>query len=101
MLTAPEPLAPHHLVDQFSSGEPALDDWLRKRAHGKGLGRALVQDAGRRVVNAADAIGIRGIIVHALSDGAAAFYRKLGFDPSPLDPTTLMVTVADLRAALK
>jgi len=68
--------------------------------HGKGLGRALFQDAARRVVNAADAIGIRGMIVHALSDNAAAFYRKLGFDPSPLDPMTLMVTVADLHASM-
>jgi predicted N-acetyltransferase YhbS len=68
--------------------------------HGKGIGRALFQDAARRVVNAADAIGIRGMIVHALSDNAAAFYRKLGFDPSPLDPMTLMVTVADLRASM-
>ncbi|HEV8246963.1 MAG TPA: GNAT family N-acetyltransferase [Polyangiaceae bacterium] len=69
--------------------------------HGNGIGRALFQDAARRVVNAADVIGIRGMIVHALSDNAAAFYRRLGFDPSPLDPMTMMVTLADLRAAMK
>jgi hypothetical protein len=69
MLTAPEALASHHVVDGFSSGEQVLDDWLRKRAL-------------------------------ALSDNAAAFYRKLGFDPSPLDPMTLMVTLADLRASI-
>lgn len=34
--------------------------------HGHGLGRSLYQDAGRRVLNAADAIGMRGIIVHAM-----------------------------------
>jgi predicted N-acetyltransferase YhbS len=67
--------------------------------HGKGLGRALFQDAARRVVHAADAIGVRGLIVHALSESAAAFYRRLGFDPSPLEPMTLMVTLADLRAS--
>jgi hypothetical protein len=27
------------------------------------------------------------------------FYLALGFDPSPLDPMTLMETLADLRAA--
>src|SRR5581483_10896545 len=69
--------------------------------HGRGIGRALFQDAARRVVAAADTIGIRGLLVHALSDDAAAFYRQLGFDPSPLDPITLMVTLADLRAAMK
>ena len=71
------------------------------RSHqGQQLGRALFQDAGRRVVHAADAIGIRGLLVHALDDNAKAFYLRLGFDPSPLEPMTLMVTVADLRIAL-
>lgn len=72
---------------------------VAKTHHGQGLGRAMFQDAARRVIHAADAIGIRGLIVHALSDEAAAFYRRLGFDASPLDPMILMVTLADLRAA--
>lgn len=67
--------------------------------HGQGLGHALFQDAALRVIHAADAIGIRGMVVHALSDEAKAFYLRLGLDESPLDPMTLMVTVADLRAA--
>ncbi|WHZ09775.1 MAG: acetyltransferase [Burkholderiaceae bacterium] len=69
--------------------------------HGQGLGRALFQDAALRVVHAADAIGIRGMVVHALSDEARAFYLRLGLDPSPLDPMTLMATVADLCAAMR
>lgn len=69
--------------------------------HGKGIGRALFRDAAERIVNAADIIGIRGVIVHAISESAAAFYRGLGFDSSPLDPMTLMVTLADLRASMK
>lgn len=68
---------------------------------GHGLGRALFQDAALRVIHAADAIGIRGMLVHALSGEARAFYLGLGLDESPLDPMTLMVTVADLRAAAK
>jgi predicted N-acetyltransferase YhbS len=67
---------------------------------GRSLGRALVQDAGRRVIQAADAIGVRGLLVHAFSADAKAFYERLGFDPSPLDPLVLMVTLADLQAAL-
>lgn len=65
-----------------------------------GMGRALVRDACLRVIAAADAIGIRGIIVHALSASAQAFYERVGFDPSPLDPMTLMATIADLRAGV-
>ncbi len=67
---------------------------------GQGLGRALVRDAGYRVILAADAIGIRGLLVHAISAEARAFYEAVGFDPSPLDPMTLMITLADLKASL-
>ena len=65
---------------------------------GMGLGRALVKDAGQRVVQAADSIGIRGLLVHALSEDAKAFYERMGFEASPLDPMTLMVTLSDLNA---
>jgi GNAT superfamily N-acetyltransferase len=65
---------------------------------GMGLGRALMQDAGKRVLHAADAIGIRGLLVHALDETVKEFYERLGFDSSPLDPMTLMITLADLRA---
>ena len=68
---------------------------------GQGIGRGLFQDAARRVVTASETIGVRGLIVHAISEDAAAFYRRLGFDPSPLEPMTLMVTLADLRASMK
>lgn len=68
--------------------------------HGRGIGRALVRDACLRVVQAADTIGIRGMLVHALSDEARAFYERIGFERSPLDPMMLMVTLADLKAGL-
>lgn len=69
-----------------------------RECHGKGIGRALVRDAALRVLEAASVIGIRGIIVHALSDEAKLFYERVGFEPSPLDPMTLMVTLTDLSA---
>ncbi len=65
-----------------------------------GLGRALFRDCALRVNHAADAIGIRGIVVHALSEAARDFYLSLGFDPSPADPMLLMVTLADIRSLL-
>jgi GNAT superfamily N-acetyltransferase len=70
-----------------------------QRYQGRGLSRALLRDAGSRVLSAADAIGIRGLLVHALDDAARSLYEHLGFAPSPLDPKTLMITLADLRAA--
>lgn len=67
---------------------------------GHGLGRAMVRDAALRIVGAADTIGIRGVIVHALSETARGFYERVGFDPSPLDQSIWMITLADLRAIL-
>jgi len=74
-------------------GRLAID----KPLQGQGLGRALIRDACLRVMAAADAIGIRAMLVHALSEEAHAFYERIGFDSSPLDRMTLMATVADIR----
>ncbi|MBN9244865.1 MAG: GNAT family N-acetyltransferase [Mesorhizobium sp.] len=77
-------------------GRLAVDQSLQ----GSGFGRALVRDAGKRVIQAADTIGIRGLVVHALSMEAKAFYERVGFEPSPLDPMMLLVTLDDLKSAL-
>lgn len=67
---------------------------------GKGVARALMRDAGTRIAQAADIIGIRGVIAHALNQDAHRFYLALGFEVSPLAPMTVMMTLADLKAAL-
>lgn len=77
-------------------GRLAIDKGLQ----GQGLGRALFRDAALRVLAAAETIGIRGMIVHALSDEAAAFYRALGLEASPQEPRTMLITLAELEAAL-
>lgn len=78
-------------------GRLAID----KSFQGKGLGRALFRDAALRVLAAADSIGIRGMLVHAISDEAKAFYVGLGLVVSQLEPMTLMATMADLKASLR
>jgi GNAT superfamily N-acetyltransferase len=77
-------------------GRLAID----KAYQGKGLGRALLRDAILRTLQAAAIGGIRAILVHAISDDAKRFYERYGFSPSPLDPMTLMITVADAEKAL-
>lgn len=77
-------------------GRLAVDQSLQ----GSGFGRALVRDAGKRIIQAADTIGIRGLVVHALSMEAKTFYERIGFEPSPLDPMMLLVTLDDLKSAL-
>jgi GNAT superfamily N-acetyltransferase len=153
----PEKLSASHNLSGFDSGEPLLDDWLRRRAgqnevsgasrtyvvcvgnrvigyytlaagavahadapgrirrnmpepvpvmvlgrlavdqafHGQGVGTGLLRDAVLRIVLAAEIVGIRAILVHAISDTAKAFYEKYGFVSSPVDQLTVMITVAE------
>jgi GNAT superfamily N-acetyltransferase len=70
-------------------------DW-----HGKGLGADLLSNTVLRAIGAADSIGVRAILVHAISDQAKAFYEKYGFRPSPVEPMTLMITIDETRRML-
>jgi GNAT superfamily N-acetyltransferase len=153
----PEKLFPQHDLSRFDSGEPVLDDWLRRRAlqneesgasrtyvtcvgkrvvgyytlavaavahveapgrvrrnmpdpvpamvlgrlavdkiyQGQGIGTGLLRDAVLRTMQAADIAGIRTILVHSISENAKRFYEKYGFVASPVDPLTVMITVAE------
>ena len=70
------------------------------KAQGSGLGRFLVRDAVLSTVAAADRIGVRILLVHALHEQAATFYEKLGFTRSPTDPLHLYLLLADARKSL-
>ena len=74
---------------------------IDRTEHGAGLGRTLLVDALSRAMIASDAIGARAILVHAIDEDAVTFYRKFGFEPSPLDPKQLMLLMKDLRASLQ
>ncbi len=153
----PEKLSPAHNLSAFNSGEPMLDEWLRRHAQqneacgasrtyivcagkqviayytlavgavahveapgrirrnmpdpvpvmvlarlavdrafqGRGIGSALLRDAVLRTVQAAEIAGIRAILIHTISEPAKRFYEKHGFIPSPVDPLTVMITVAE------
>jgi len=68
---------------------------------GQGLGRALLRDAILRTLQAADIIGVRAILVHALSEQAKRLYEDCGFAPSLINPLTLMITVSEAIKALR
>jgi GNAT superfamily N-acetyltransferase len=159
----PEKFSAEHDVSEFDSGEPELDDWLRRRAerneasgasrryvvcvnrrvvgyytlaagavahedapgrirrnapdplpvmilgrlavdrnfHGHGIGTGLLRDAVLRVIQASEIVGIRAILVHAISDAAKRFYEKHGFVASPVDPLTVMITMAEAAKMLR
>jgi hypothetical protein len=52
-------------------------------------------------MTASDAISARAMLVHAIDEESMTFYRKFGFEPSPLDPKQLMLLMKDLRATLQ
>jgi len=68
---------------------------------GKGLGKALLFDALKRVEEAADIVGVRAVMVHAMDDQARRFYEHFNFDRSPISPFQLMLLLRDIRKALR
>jgi GNAT superfamily N-acetyltransferase len=160
--SAPRPISEHDVVAEFDSGEPSLNDYLRRRTlanhvevasrcfvtcqdgrvvgfyalasaaveraetpgrvrrnmpdpvpvillsrlaidrkeQGPGLGAALLRDAITRAVAAAEIIGVRALLVHALHEQARTFYAHFDFEPSPTDPLHLLLLVKDARALL-
>lgn len=67
---------------------------------GKGLGKALLFDALTRIEEAADIVGVRAVLVHAIDEPAWRFYLHFGFEESPVDPHQLMLLLKDLRRAI-
>jgi hypothetical protein len=61
---------------------------------------ALLRDAVLRVIGAAETIGVRALLVHAISEEAKAFYEHWGFTPSAVDPMTLMITIEEAQRML-
>ena len=67
----------------------------------RGMGGWLLRDAMLRTLTAAESIGIRVLLVHAIDDRARHFYQRHGFEHSPTDPFNLQLLIKDLRKALE
>jgi GNAT superfamily N-acetyltransferase len=161
-----EPLGKRHDRATFSSGQPDIDDWFRRRAsqderrnvarvfvaidddlgiigfyglssytlaltelpeeiarklprydaipaarigrlardervRGRGVGELLLADAVRRILGAGRSVAVFAIVVDAKDDRAAAFYRRFGFQPFPLQPSRLFLLTSTALAALE
>ncbi|SCN47161.1 hypothetical protein BAZMOX_363172_0 [methanotrophic endosymbiont of Bathymodiolus azoricus (Menez Gwen)] len=60
----------------------------------------MLRDALIRAVNVSGDAGVFAILVHALTDQAKLFYLSCGFIESPIQPMTLMMTIATVRSIL-
>jgi predicted N-acetyltransferase YhbS len=84
------------IVPAYLLARLALDRML----HGQGLGGQLLRDALERVVEAADVASGRLLVVDAIDDGAAAFYRRYDFQPVKGNSRRLVIKIATVRKAL-
>jgi len=68
------------------------------RHEGRGLGAALLQDVFARLLELSQRIGCRGLLVHAESAEARAFYLHLvpDFEPSPTNDLHLVLLMKDI-----
>ena len=84
---------PRHPIPMILVARLAVDaNW-----RGRGLGAALVVDAMRRTLEAADIAGVRALLVQAKDDAAQQFYRHLGFEAFPSNPLTLYRLIKDIK----
>ncbi len=72
-------------------GRLAVDQSLQNQGYGK----SLVADAVSRVIQVSEVIGVRAILVHAISQKAKDFYLRCDFCESRIEPMTLMLPMQD------
>ena len=58
---------------------------------GKGIGRGLLKDAVLRTYTISQKVGVKALLVHALTDSAKHFYKRFGFIESPIEEMTLFL----------
>jgi GNAT superfamily N-acetyltransferase len=105
---APTAVAPAGMARSIRTGQPpnpmpclllgqlATDrDWTSK-----GIGTGLLRHALMRSVEGANLVGGRALLVNALDEEAALFWRSHGFIASTDDPFTLLRSMSDIAASL-
>lgn len=68
-----------------------------QRDRGRGIGTGMLKDAIRRTLLIAERAGIRALLTHPIDDEAARFYRRFGFESSPLREQQLLLLLKDAR----
>lgn len=77
-------------------GRMAVDEDYQDR----GIGSVLLRDAILRGLQVATTIGIKAILVHAVSEEAKGYYLAKGFLESPIEPMTLCLVLETARWVL-
>lgn len=124
VFVASPPEAPHQVIGYYGLSAGSLDandlpERLRGRLprypvpvvllgrlavagshQGLGIGSVLLADALQRIVQASQVMAVFAVIVDALNDRAAKFYRQFGFIPMPNQPLKLFLPMDSVAALL-
>lgn len=73
---------------------------VHREFQGQGLGQALLKDAFLRTIGASEIGGLAAILVDAIDDKVADYYRSYGFTDCPAGDRKLMIPMKDVRAHL-
>ncbi|HST41322.1 MAG TPA: GNAT family N-acetyltransferase [Conexibacter sp.] len=68
---------------------------------GRRIGSRLLAEALRMAVGASDAVAARLVVVDAIDEDAAAFYRRWGFIDLPENPLRLYRKISEIRRSLQ
>jgi GNAT superfamily N-acetyltransferase len=86
---------PRHPIPTILIARLAVD----RRHQGRRVGSRLLAEALRLAVRASDTVAARLVVVEAIDDSAADFYRRWGFIDVPDNPRRLFRKIADIRRA--
>lgn len=67
---------------------------------GKGVGGRLLASALRTAASASQSVAFRAVVVDALDEEAAGFYRKFGFEATRISPLKLIMPTHDILASM-
>ena len=74
---------------------------IDKQYQGHHLGAGLLKDAMLRALSVSQDIGIKALLIHAISESAKRFYLKYGFQESPNNPMLLFLSIKHITAHLQ
>jgi hypothetical protein len=55
----------------------------------------------RRVITVSESVGVKALLVHAVNEKEKLFYEQYGFQATPFDPMTLMLSLAQAESVKK
>jgi len=73
---------------------------IDRKEQGRGLGSSLLKDAFYRIASAAEIVGARALLVHAIDPEARAFCEHFNFDEFPAGTLHLMLSLKEIRVAI-